>query len=298
MERAEVLMLKLQEQYRKKESPAQMLLTLQMLQQELMQMNVLLTHGQRDRSKVSVVLPFPKKQAVEEQPPVPEEKIVQVLQIDEEEVARELEQMKQSAELKNEISMKGRPSFNEQYDPLEEVPTLASHFPASGNYLPKAVQEVPTMPEPVQITPLPEPEPAPLPFSPYLPQPATTAPPAPKVNKPKIEFEDASPVDLVAIKDLNDKLKEQTRELAQKFQDVPIKDLRKAIGINDRYLYINELFNGDEAMFERSVKTLNHFSILPEAEFWMQRELRIKLGWKEDNQLVQQFVQLVRRRFA
>jgi hypothetical protein len=295
MERAEVLMLKLQEQYRKKESPAQMLLTLQMLQQELMQMNVQLTHGQRDRSKVSVVLPFPKKQAVEEQPPVQEEKIVQVLQIDEEEVARELEQMKQAAELKNEISMKGRPSFNEQYDPLEEVPTLASHIPVSDNYLSKIVQELPTMPEPVQITPLPEPEPTPLPFSPYLPQPATTAP---KVNKPKIEFEDASPVDLVAIKDLNDKLKEQTRELAQKFQDVPIKDLRKAIGINDRYLYINELFNGDEAMFERSVKTLNHFSILPEAEFWMQRELRIKLGWKEDNQLVQQFVQLVRRRFA
>jgi hypothetical protein len=298
MERAEVLMLKLQEQYRKKESPAQMLLTLQMLQQELMQMKVLTAPGQRDRTKVSVVLPFPKKQAVEVQPPAQEEKIVQVLQIDEEEVARELEQMKQSADLKNEISLKGRPSFNDHYDPLEEVPTLASHMPVSDHYLSNIVQEVPTMPEPVQVTPQAEPEPAPLPYSPYLPQPAATAPPTPKVNRPKIEFEDASPVDLVATKDLNDKLKEQTRELAQKFQDVPIKDLRKAIGINDRYLYINELFNGDEAMFERSVKTLNHFSILPEAEFWMQRELRIKLGWKEDNLLVQQFIQLVRRRFA
>jgi hypothetical protein len=206
--------------------------------------------------------------------------------------------MKQSAELKNEISMKVRPSFNDQYDPLEEVPTLASHIPVSDMYKQKTEQEFPTMPEPVQVTPIPEPEPAPLPYSPYLPKPSTTETPAPRVNRPKIEFEDASPVDLVATKDLNDKLKEQTRELAQKFQDVPIKDLRKAIGINDRYLYINELFNGDEAMFERSVKTLNHFSILPEAEFWMQRELRIKLGWKEDNQLVQQFVQLVRRRFA
>jgi hypothetical protein len=94
------------------------------------------------------------------------------------------------------------------------------------------------------------------------------------------------------------KLKEFRKEVAQKLGDVAIKDLRKAIGINDRYLYINELFNGDEAMFERSVKTLNQFSILPEAEFWMQRELRIKLGWKEDNLVVQQFVQLVRRRFA
>ncbi|HSF45548.1 MAG TPA: hypothetical protein VLA58_06035 [Chitinophagaceae bacterium] len=294
MERAEVLMLKLQEQFRKKESPAQMLLTLQLLQQELMQMSAPVANGQRDRSKVSVVLPFPKKQVPEEQPSIQEEKILQVLQIDEDEVARELELMKQAADMKNESSMNVRPAFNDQYDPLEEVPTLASHIPASDNFMAKALQEVPTIPEP---TPVPEPEPAPLPFSPYLPQSPGPAP-APKLNRPKIEFEDVSPVDLVSPKDLNDKLKEQTRELAQKLQDVPIKDLRKAIGINDRYLYINELFNGDEAMFERSVKTLNHFSILPEAEFWMQRELRIKLGWKEDNLLVQQFVQLVRRRFA
>ena len=83
-------MLKLQEQYRKKESAAQMLLTLQLLQQELMQMGAAVAQGQRDRSKVSVVLPFPKKQVVEEhQPPVQEEKIVQVLQVDEEELERD-----------------------------------------------------------------------------------------------------------------------------------------------------------------------------------------------------------------
>jgi len=77
-----------------------------------------------------------------------------------------------------------------------------------------------------------------------------------------------------------------------------VKDLKKAIGINDRYLYINELFNGNEAMFERTLKTLNGFSILPEAEYWIQRELRLKMGWKDDNPLVQQFVQLVKRRFS
>jgi hypothetical protein len=138
----------------------------------------------------------------------------------------------------------------------------------------------------------------PLPYSPYLPQPPKQPEAAPKVSRPRIMFEDISASDSPAPQELNERLKEQTREIAQKLQDVPIKDLRKAIGINDRYLYINELFNGDEAMFERSVKTLNQFSILPEAEFWMQRELRIKLGWKEDNTLVQQFVQLVRRRFS
>lgn len=96
---------------------------------------------------------------------------------------------------------------------------------------------------------------------------------------------------------LNDKLFEQKREIGEKFNDEPLKDLKKAIGVNDRYIFITELFRGDEAMYERSLKTINHFTIYPEAEFWIQRELKLKLGWLEDHVLVKQFDQLVRRRF-
>jgi hypothetical protein len=271
MERAEVLMLKLLEQYRKKETAAQMLLTIQMLQQELMQMNESQPQQVKERSKVSVVLPFQRPQVSDEPQPVNEEKIIEVLHIDEEEVERELEQMKQAAEMKNEISMKIRPLFQEQYDPVEDVPTLASHITAPTQVQTPASQE----------SAKPSYQPIPAHHAPFQPTSPAPAPTAETVSK-----------------ELNEKLKESTKEVAHKLQDTPIKDLRKAIGINDRYLYINELFNGDEAMFERSVKTLNQFSILPEAEFWMQRELRIKLAWKEDNQLVHQFVQLVRRRFS
>jgi hypothetical protein len=97
---------------------------------------------------------------------------------------------------------------------------------------------------------------------------------------------------------LNDRLKETRVELAEKLTDSPIRDLRKAIGINDRFLFINELFRGDEAMYERSIKTINNFSILPEAEYWIQRELKVKIGWSDQNDVVKQFDQLVRRRFA
>jgi hypothetical protein len=93
-------------------------------------------------------------------------------------------------------------------------------------------------------------------------------------------------------------LRETKVELAEKLTDSPIRDLRKAIGINDRFLYINELFRGDEAMYERSIKTINNFSILPEAEYWIQRELKVKIGWSDQNDVVKQFDQLVRRRFA
>lgn len=97
---------------------------------------------------------------------------------------------------------------------------------------------------------------------------------------------------------LNDRLKQEKAELAHVLKDTPVKDLRKAIGINDKFSFINELFRGDEAMYERSIKTINGFNIYPEAEYWMNRELKVKLGWDDTKQLVQHFYHLVRRRFA
>jgi len=98
---------------------------------------------------------------------------------------------------------------------------------------------------------------------------------------------------------LNDFLKQETTEVGHKLGDAGgIKDLKKAIGINDRFVFINELFRGDEAMYERSIKTINNFSIYPEAQYWMERELKIKLGWDDKRQTTQDFYSLVKRRFS
>lgn len=97
---------------------------------------------------------------------------------------------------------------------------------------------------------------------------------------------------------LNDKLKQGRTELVEVLKETPIKDLRKAIGINDRFLFINELFRGDENMYERCIKTINNFNIYPEAEYWITRELKVKLGWKDDSETANHFYQLVKRRFT
>lgn len=97
---------------------------------------------------------------------------------------------------------------------------------------------------------------------------------------------------------LNDKLKQSSIELAEVLTREPVRDLKKAIGINDRFVFVNELFRGDEVMYERSIKTINSFNILQEAEFWMERELKLKLAWDESKDTVRHFCQLVRRRFS
>jgi hypothetical protein len=102
----------------------------------------------------------------------------------------------------------------------------------------------------------------------------------------------------ITAESLNDKLKQGKTELVEILKETPIKDLRKAVGINDRFLFINELFRGDETMYERSIKTINSFNIYAEAEYWISRELKLKLGWNNDNATVQHFDQLVKRRFS
>lgn len=97
---------------------------------------------------------------------------------------------------------------------------------------------------------------------------------------------------------LNDKLKQGKTELVEILKETPVKDLRKAVGINDRFLFINDLFRGDETMYERSIKTINSFNIYAEAEYWISRELKTKLGWGKDDPSVQHFDQLVKRRFS
>jgi len=97
---------------------------------------------------------------------------------------------------------------------------------------------------------------------------------------------------------LNDRLKQDKTEVAHVLKESPIKDLRKGIGINDRFTFVRELFRGDEAFYERSIKTINSFHIFSEAEYWINRELKYKIGWDEEKETVKHFYQLVRRRFA
>ncbi len=96
---------------------------------------------------------------------------------------------------------------------------------------------------------------------------------------------------------LNEKLRANQIEIGTLLNNEPIKELKKGIGINDRFLFVQELFRGDEIMYERSIKTIDGFSIYPEAQFWIQRELKLKIGWNEDSVTVKHFDQLVKRRF-
>ena len=245
MERVSTLIKKLQHQLDENASAQKLLHTVQMLQAELQSLSANKTEVNKE--KVSVIMPmsfnvFLAETKVQHGDDSIEEKVVEILQVDEREIEEELEQIKKNAETVNSISKKARQPF--VYDPIEEVPTLSHQTPLEESHVSK--------------------------------------------NEGPFEYPES----------LNDRLKQIKIELSDKLTDAPIKDLKKAIGVNDRFLFINELFRGDEAMYERSIKTIQNFSIFAEAEYWIRRELKVKIGWHDTHPVVKQFDHLIKRRFS
>ncbi|MBO9619717.1 MAG: hypothetical protein J7539_11855 [Niabella sp.] len=75
-----------------------------------------------------------------------------------------------------------------------------------------------------------------------------------------------------------------------------INNLTTDISPSDKERFVKNLFRGDEIMYNRSLKTINNFRTLGEAEFWVTRELKTKLGWI-NNSDVEYFDRLVYRKF-
>lgn len=98
--------------------------------------------------------------------------------------------------------------------------------------------------------------------------------------------------------DLNEQYsEEEDPSLSEQLKKQPIADLLTAIGLNERYLYANELFGGDIEDFRNVVRTLNEFNSGEEAIAYFDQQLCVSYGWSADNELVKAIRTLVQRRY-
>ena len=73
-----------------------------------------------------------------------------------------------------------------------------------------------------------------------------------------------------------------------------ITDLRKAIGLNDKFLMIRDLFGGDAARYEDTIDTLNEFDDLDECMIYIVENFR----WNPDSEGAKLLVSLLERKLA
>ena len=92
-------------------------------------------------------------------------------------------------------------------------------------------------------------------------------------------------------KSINDLITDQ-HKLEFKLSNRPVKSIRAAIGINDRFQYIRELFDGDTQKFNNSIEILDSMGNIKEAVDYLRQNFK----WKKTETSLK-FVNLVKRRF-
>ncbi|MCF6358977.1 MAG: hypothetical protein L3J54_14350 [Draconibacterium sp.] len=93
-------------------------------------------------------------------------------------------------------------------------------------------------------------------------------------------------------KSINDLIDNEDSKLDHKISNRPVESIKKAIGINDRFQYIRELFEGNAEKFIDTVAELDEKTDINEAVDYLKKNFK----WKK-NETSLKFVNLVKRRF-
>jgi len=126
--------------------------------------------------------------------------------------------------------------------------------------------------------------------------PAPKEPDLPK-EKAKPAAPDKSPDDVVTI---NQKISSQLGGKATGGQaaDAPVSDIKQVITLNDKLLFIKDLFNGYSLAYSEAIEILNRFNAFEDATTFLNKNYAIKNNWESKPETVEKFYALLRRRYA
>lgn len=83
------------------------------------------------------------------------------------------------------------------------------------------------------------------------------------------------------------------RDISSVLQAKPVKNIEAAIGINERFVFIRELFNGDNATYIKTIRILDSAANFNEAFNYINQTF----SWDYESETVHKLLDLVRRRY-
>ena len=78
----------------------------------------------------------------------------------------------------------------------------------------------------------------------------------------------------------------------------PISDIKLAITLNDKLLYVKDLFNGYNLAYSEAIEILNRFNTFEEAQRFLRANYVTKNNWEGKQATADKFYALLRRRYA
>ena len=141
-------------------------------------------------------------------------------------------------------------------------------------------------------TPEPKAEPAPAPApTPVVPQQPVAPAPAPQPQPQSVEPQRVADVLGSGRKVLGDMSQNESMPTPPMSK---ISDLRKAIGINDKFIMLRDLFAGDEAQYNTTIDALNSFASLDECMIYIVENF----AWNPDSEGAKLIVSLIERKLS
>lgn len=92
---------------------------------------------------------------------------------------------------------------------------------------------------------------------------------------------------------LSDKLVGDGESTNQRMIGKPVDDIKKAIGINDRFLFQRELFEGNAQRMNQTIEELNQLNTFENAKAF----IAANFSWEYGNETAETFINAVHRRF-
>lgn len=87
---------------------------------------------------------------------------------------------------------------------------------------------------------------------------------------------------------------EKVEDFATKLQQKPISDINEAIGLGEKLLFINDLFDKDPVRYVDTIKELNSYSDYEDATAY----IKANFNWDPEKETTVNFLEIVRRKFS
>ncbi|MFD2597462.1 hypothetical protein ACFSQ3_00750 [Sphingobacterium corticis] len=125
----------------------------------------------------------------------------------------------------------------------------------------------------------------------------------PQAPAPATQAEPAAPSRPLT---LNEMIQQQRREgltNANQFKTPSSKgeqivDLKTAVNLNDKLLFIKDLFNGYSLAYTEAIELLNRFDNMAEADAFLQANYALKNNWATKPQTVEKLYNILQRKFS
>lgn len=131
-------------------------------------------------------------------------------------------------------------------------------------------------------------------------EPVTAQPKIEQVEEKRIVEQEKEPVKSEPIT-INERISAQMAAksgVAEQLNTQSISDLKQAINLNDKMLFVKDLFNGYSLAYSEAIEILNRFNSFAEAEQFLKNNYVTKNHWDTKPETTEKLYALLKRRYA